>query len=168
MDDEPEGNAVLRLRLTLWCLWCLWSLRRCIFVQLSDDDHMLQDHPFLRSHRLPRWQDLHQAGLLQVGWLILKLISFYQICWLDPNRRLWVWTFGTVFRPDEESQTCLVLTLALTDFAPPWEDTTQTRRTGTRRSGSNFTLNNLHQRDGDGRHDLNLGHAHEKEVDTVE
>merc|ERR1712037_59172 len=54
------------------------------------------------------------------------------------------------------------------DFAPPWEDTTQTRRTGTRRSGSNFTLNNLHQRDGDGRHDLNLGHAHEKEVDTVE
>jgi len=58
--------------------------------------------------------------------------------------------------------------LSVAGFAPAWEDTTQMRRRGTRRNGSNFTLNNLHQRDGDGRHDQNLGDAHEKEVDNFE
>jgi len=36
------------------------------------------------------------------------------------------------------------------------------------RNKSNFTLANLHQCDGDGRQDLGLGDAHEKEVDSVE
>ena len=36
------------------------------------------------------------------------------------------------------------------------------------RNESNFTLANLHQCDGDGRQDLSLGDAHEKEVDIVE
>ena len=60
--------------------------------------------------------------------------------------------------------------LLVTGFAPTWEDTTlrQMRRTETRKNGSNFALNNLHQRDGDGRHDQSLGDAHEKEVDIVE
>ena len=34
--------------------------------QLSHADQMFQADPFLRSHRLPRGQDLHQACLLQV------------------------------------------------------------------------------------------------------
>lgn len=38
----------------------------------------------------------------------------------------------------------------------------------TMRNKSNFTLANLHQCDGDGRQDLSLGDAHEKEVDNVE
>jgi len=58
--------------------------------------------------------------------------------------------------------------LSAAGFAPAWEVTTQTRRRETRRSGSNFTLNNLHQRDDDGRHDPNLGDAHERKVNSVE